>query len=155
MIVHPRNWFVWSTPNARVYQNVHLEVTVINNKTDSATAFGIICNRQKSTENFYYFAITPAGQYAIAKAVQGQSDLFITNDDKWASSDAITQNASSYRIGADCGNGVVTLYVDGQQIDSVSDTTYTSGGVALFTWSGDQPNSANVSFDDFVMTELP
>lgn len=154
MIVYTKNYFVWSTPNDQTYQNEHMEVKVTNNGTDSTTAFGIICNKQGATSNFYYVAMTPAGEYAIAKAVEGQSDVFLTNGDQWAASDAIAKNASSYRIGADCGNGSLTLYVDGQQIASVSDPTYTSGGVALFTWSGENANSTNVSFDDFVMTEL-
>ena len=155
MIVYTKNWFVWSTPNDQSYQNTHMEVTVNNNGTDSTTAFGIICDKQPSTSNFYYVAMTPAGEYAIAKAVDGQSDVFLTNNNSWASSSSINQNATSYRVGADCSNGTLTLYVDGQQIASVSDSSYTSGGVALFTWSGEEATTTNVSFDDFLMTQLP
>lgn len=155
MIVYTQNYFVWSTPNDQDYPDTHMEVTVINNGTDSTTAFGIMCHQQATNGNFYYLAMTPAGEYAIAKAAEGQQDIFLTNNDQWASSDLIAQDASSYRVGADCGNGTLTLYVDGQQIASVSDGSYTSGGVALFTWSGEEANSADVSFDDFLMTELP
>jgi hypothetical protein len=49
----------------------------------------------------------------------------------------------------------LTLYVDGQQIASVSDASYINGGVALFTWSGEEAVTTDVSFDDFLMTELP
>lgn len=155
VIVYTPLWFVWTTPNAETYQNVHAEVTVINNNTDSTTAFGIICNKQPSTDDFYYVTITPAGEYAIGKATDGQSDVFLTNNDQWSSSDAIPQNASTYRIGADCRNGQIVLYVNGAQIASVSDTSYTSGGVALLTWSGEESTNTNVSFDDFLLTELP
>jgi hypothetical protein len=155
MIVYSQNYFVWSTPNDQEYQNTHMEVTVLNNGTDSTTAFGIMCNQQEVADNFYYVAITPAGEYAIAKAAEGQQDLFLTNNDQWASSTLIPQDSDSYNVGADCGNGTVTLYVNGQEIDSVSDTSYISGGIALFTWSGEEENSADVSFDDFLMTELP
>ena len=155
MIVYAQNSFVWSPPNDQDYQNTHMEATVINNGTDSTTAFGLICNRQAAEESFYYFAVTPAGQYAIAKATQGDSDVFLTNDDQWASSPLISTDAPSYRVGADCANGRLTLYVDGQQIDSVSDASYTSGGVAVFTWSGEEATTTDVSFDDFLMTQLP
>ena len=155
MIVYAQNSFVWSPPNDLDYQNIHMEVTAINNGTDPTTAYGLICNQQAQAESFYYFAITPAGQYAIAKATQGENDVFLTNDDQWASSDLIPTEADSYRIGADCGNGTLTLYVDGQQIVSVSDAAYISGGVALFTWSGEEATTTNVSFDDFLMTQLP
>lgn len=156
MIVFTQNWFVWSTPPGdQDYENIHIEVTVINHETDPTTAFGIMCHQQAIDDSFYYFAITPAGQYAIAEASLAASDIFLTNDDQWEYSDFITPNAESYRIGADCVNGTLTLYVDGQQVDSVSDTTYTSGGVALFVWSGEEVASADVSFDDFLMTKLP
>jgi hypothetical protein len=155
MIVYTKNYFVWSTPNDQTYQDVHMEVTVLNNGTDSTTAFGLMCNQQTTDSNFYYVAMTPAGEYAIAKAVDGEKDLFLTNNDQWAASDQIVTNASSYRVGADCGRGTLTLYVDGQQIASVSDSTYTSGGVGVFTWSGEEATTTDVSFDDFEMTDLP
>jgi len=154
MIVYSQNYFVWSTPNTEDYQNLHAEVTVLNNGTDSTTAFGIICNQQDVNNNFYYVAMTPAGQYAIAKASDGQKDIFLTNEDSWAASDLIPKDAASYRVGADCGSGTLTLYVDGQEITSVSDTSYTGGGIALFTWSGEEATMTDVSFDDFLMTEL-
>jgi hypothetical protein len=155
MIVNTKNWFVWSTPNDEDYQSVHMEVTAINNDTDPTTAFGIMCNQQTVDDSFYYFAITPAGQYAIAEASLAASDVFLTNENKWEYSDFIKKNANSYRIGADCGNGTLTLYVDGQQVAAVQDDSYVSGGVALFVWSGEDATSANVSFDDFLMTKMP
>ncbi len=156
MKVFKNNHFVWSTPNDQSYQNVHIETTVINNDTDETTAFGILCDKQPGNNSFYYAGMTPAGEYAIVKSAEGQSDVFLTGNDQWSASDLIAKNASSYRIGADCGNGTLTLYVDGQKIASVSDATYTSGGVALFTWSGENPTKpTDVSFDDFLVTQLP
>lgn len=155
MVVFTQNYFVWSTPNDVDYENVHVEATAINNGTDATTAFGIMCNQQLVENSFYYFAITPGGEYAIAKAQTGLKDVFLTNNDQWGSSDLIPLNAASYRIGADCGNGTLTLYVDGQQIASVTDTTHGIGGVGLFTWSAEDATTTNVTFDDFVMTKLP
>src|SRR5215510_1936726 len=120
--IFKENYFVWSTPDDQDYQNVHIEVTVLNNNTDSTTAFGILCHQQTVTDSFYYFAITPGGEYAIAKAALAQTDVFLTNSDQWAKSDAIASNAASYRLGADCGNGALTLYVDGKQVATVSDS---------------------------------
>lgn len=150
------NYIVWTTPNDKDYENLHMEVTVINNGTDSTTAFGLICYQQHPiTDSYYYFAVTAAGEYAIAKASLALDDVFLTNNDVWAKSDLIAHDAASYRIGADCGNGTLTLYVDGQQIDSVDDTTYTSGGIGLFVWSGEDATTTNVSFDDYLLTKLP
>lgn len=154
MIVYTTNYFIWSTPNDEDYENVHIEVTVTDNGSDPTTAFGIICHQQAVDSSFYYLAMTPAGEYAIAKAALGQTDVFLTNNDQWANSDLITPQAGSYRVGADCGNGTLTLYVDGKQIASVSDTSYTNGGVALFTWSGEEASSTSVTFDDLVIKKL-
>jgi len=154
MLIFTKDFFVWTTPNNTDYENVHMEVTVTNNDTDPSTAFGLLCAQQAQEWSYYYFAITPAGEYAIAKAVTDEPDFFLTNDDQWAASDLIARNAPSYRVGADCGNGTLTLYVDGQQIDSVSDTTYSTGTVGVFTWSGKDVASADVTFDDFLVTSL-
>jgi hypothetical protein len=44
--------------------------------------------------------------------------------------------------------------VDGKQIASIADSTYTSGGVGAFVWSGEDVSNADVSFDDFVIKSL-
>lgn len=154
MSIFRENWVIWSTPNDEDYRNVRMEVTVNTSDTDPTTAFGFICAQQPKTWSFYYLAATPAGEYAIIKATDGESDVFLTGDGKWAASDLIADKAS-YRVGADCGNGRLTLYVDGQQIASVTDNTYGTGRVGLFAWSGDKAPSANVNFDDFLLTSLP
>jgi len=155
-IVFTENYFVWSTPDGVDYENIHMEVTVNASGTDSTTAFGFLCDMALSGSNGYYFAMTPAGEYAIAKSAVGQDDLFLTNNDQWGKSNSIGVQQDSYRVGADCGNGVLTLYVDGVEIDTVYDSTYTTGNVALLVWSGEEAGSiANVSFDDFVMSDLP
>jgi hypothetical protein len=149
-----QNYFVWSTPNDVDYENIHIEVTMINNNTPPTTAFGIMCHQQVISDSFYYFVVTPAGEYAIARASLAASDVFLTNNDQWAFSDAIAENAASYRVGVDCGNGRLALYVDGQQVAAVNDSTYTTGGVGLLVWSGEDAASADVIFDDFVITKL-
>lgn len=154
IIVYNKNWFVRTWPDAGIQQDVHLEVTAVNNGTDPFTAFGLICNQQTDEESFYYFAITPSRQYVIAKAAAGQEDVYLTNNDEWGESSLIAQDAPSYRIGADCGDGRLTLYVDGQMVDSVSDSAYTSGVVGLMVWSALEPTKTDISFDDFLMTKL-
>jgi hypothetical protein len=154
MFVAKDFWFVWSTPNAEQYENIHIEVTAKNDSADTTSAFGIICNMQ-ITDTSYYFAITGAGEYGIGRYTL-TDDVLLTNDGQWGTSDAVQSGLSSYRIGADCASdGSLTLYVDGQQVDSINDTTYSSGYVGLFTWSGEELNATDVTFDDFAVTSLP
>ena len=154
MQLFKKNWFVWSTADDEIYENVHMEITATNNDGESTTAFGIMCYQQEATASYYYLAMTPGGEYAIVLAADGETDIFLTNNDQWAASDLIEKNKSSYRIGADCGNGILTLYVDGQLIDSVSDSTYTDGVSGVFAWSGEDVDSADVSFDDYLLQSL-
>lgn len=154
-IIYKENFFVWSMPEKKTYSNIHVEVTAYDNSSDPNTAFGVMCNLEDGSSN-YYFAVTPSGLYAIAKSQETEEDLFLTNDDQWGTSDLIPQNQSSYRIGVDCASdGTLTLYINGAQIDSVKDTTYTAGRVGLMVWSADEPSASDVSFDDFEMTSLP
>jgi hypothetical protein len=152
-VVNKDLYFVWSTPNDQDYEKIHIEVTAINNSTDSAAAFGLICNLQL-TNTSYYFAVTDDGEYAIGLYTFA-GDTILTNNGQWNTSSLIKAGADSYRIGADCGNNTLTLYMDGQPVDSATDTTYTTGNVGLFAWSGEELNGTNVVFDDFVVTKLP
>jgi hypothetical protein len=148
------NYFVWSTPGMEDVGNIYVEAVAQNVSGESETAFGVLCNHQEE-DSYYYFAITSAGDYAIAKATEGQEDLFLTNNDQWGESDAIVTNAASYRIGADCAsNGRLTMYVDGREIASVTDSAYTRGEVGVLVWTGDQTN-AEIRFDDLAVLALP
>lgn len=155
MVISKRNWFVWSSPNSIAYRDVYLETTVINNDTDQYTVFGLFCNQQADGQSFYYLGISPAGQYAIARVDSGKLENFITNNGQWGYSSLIEPNAPSYHIEAACGNGVLSLSVDGQQIDTVTDTTYPSGRAGVFIWSAEQATRTDISFDDFLLANLP
>jgi hypothetical protein len=154
MQLFQKNYVVWSRPNDEDYENVHVEVTAINNDTDSTTAFGIFCFQQSEDWSFYYLAMTPAGEYAVIRATEGEDDVYLTNDGKWETSHLIPVNADTYRVGADCGNGTLKLFVLAPLIYSLHDSTYSAGHIGLFTWSGEDVASADVSFDDFVLTSL-
>lgn len=148
------NYFLWSIVGDEKYSGIHIEVTVKNNSTDEKAAFGVICNEGIPDTNKYYFAIRPDGGYAIALAAVAKDDVFLTNEDTWDTSEDIPVGASSYQIGVDCGEGVQTLYVNGKEIASVKDDTYTKGQVGLFAWTNEKESGVNVTFDDFVITEL-
>ena len=153
--VFKENWVVWTTPTGDIFSDTHTEVTARNNDGQSTTAFGIICDQQSDNSSYYYAVITTGGEYVIAKAEDGKDDTFFTNNQEWGTSSLIKQNQSSYRVGMDCGSGTLALYVDGELIDSVQDDTFTDGTPGIIVWSGDKAKSADVSFDDYIVTSLP
>ena len=145
---------VYSTPSDKDFQGVHIEVTVTPNKSDPSTGYGILCDQQVTGDAFYYFVIRNTGEYAIVRSAVAKDDVFLTSKNSWGTSKLIPTNASTYAIGADCGNGRLALYVNGAQIDSALDSVYTTGKVGLFAWSDKKANAVDVNFDNFVMTAL-
>jgi serine/threonine protein kinase len=154
MRVFRENWIVWSTPGGEYYQSLHAEVTARNNDGEPTTAFGILCHQQEAASSYYYSVVTPTGDYVIGMAKEGEDDVFFTNNGQWGASSFVASGAASHRVGMDCANGVLSLYVDGQLIDSAYDSTYAGGSVGLIIWSGANVSSADVSFDDFLLQSL-
>lgn len=153
MIVHTPYYMAWSSPDTEIYENVHMEVSVINDSTDPEALFGFTCNEQYLMNVFYYIGVSPDGYYAFIKSsLLEENAVFL----KEGTSTVISDNPSSMRLGADCAAGMMTLYVNGQQIDSVTDSEspYTSGLMGLFAASDDETSGVSVIFDDFLMTKL-
>jgi hypothetical protein len=150
MTVSTPFFVTWSTPSLEFIENVHVEVNVTNVSSDPDATFGIVCNEASNTNNFYYVGVSSNGYYAFIKSAIVADDVYL----KEGTSDVISASAGSMRLGLDCGNGVMTLYVNGTQIDTVSDSTYTSGTVGLFAATDDEVGGVDVTFDDFVVTKL-
>jgi len=66
------NYFIIGTPNSRGYQNVHMEVTVLNSSSTTGFWSDIACPK-----SFYYLAMIPAGGICITKRQPDQSDVFL------------------------------------------------------------------------------
>jgi hypothetical protein len=151
MTVNTPFYVTWSTPSLKVYENVHIEASVTNASTDPQAMFGIICDEMGATSNFYYVGVNSKGYYAFIKSTLTEKDVYL----KEGTSDVIASaSANSMRLGLDCSGGTLTLYVNGQKIDSVSDATYTSGGVGLFAANDDVAGGTDAIFDDFAMKKL-
>ena len=145
---------VWSTLISEDdFSNIHLEVTANRIKTSMSTEMGIKCYVQDLGDS-YSVKITSLGDYAIFQDFYKRQDVILTNNGEWSNSGLIKRNADSYRIGMDCGNNAITLYVDGIKIDTVYDATYKGGGVSLVVGSDSDTKETEVTFDDFEMEKL-
>jgi len=146
------NMKVYSSPNGTSYKDVHIETDAASTGSDSNAAFGILCNQQVISDQFYFGYVTPNGEYGIIKSVFIQDDVELTS----GTSDLIPHNAPSYTIGMDCAaDGTMTLYVNGQQVATASDTEYAGGTVGAIAWSGEVESGTTVSFDNYSITQLP
>ncbi len=150
--VVPANMKVYSGPNGTTYKDIHIEADAINQGSDPKAAFGVLCNQQVISDEFYFGYVTPSGEYGIVKSVFINDDVELTS----GTTDLISKDASTYRVGMDCAaDGTMTLYVNGQQVATASDTEYAGGMVGVIAWSGDVESGTTVSFDNYVITQLP
>lgn len=148
--IHEEDQFYWSTAEEDL-ENIHMEVTVRNTGEAADAGFGVVCNLVDD-QNFYYLGIGSDQLYVIAK-IEDDDFQVLGGEDQWSFSDDLALNADSYTVGADCGNGTLTLYVDGVEIASVEDSTFTHGNIGLFALTAKDPDT-EIRFDDLVVTKL-
>jgi hypothetical protein len=146
--VNDTEWFVWCNPDEN-FDDIHVEVTAKNTGGTGDTVFGVMCHFQEASSDFYYGGFTANGDYTIRLYdAANEEDIILAE----GTTDEIDADADSYKVGLDCANGEIALYLDGEQIDSADDDTYSSGDIGLFAWTGDDA-PAEIHYDDLVVTE--
>lgn len=135
-------WFVWAT-SGRTYQNVELEA-VSRAAGQSDNHYGLIC--RYDDQQFYYFAISADGYYAIFRSDEDGELLPLTGI-AMSRSSAIHTDGSDNRLLAVCEDAMLTLYVNGELVAQVEDETLSKGdvGLAAGTVGG---GGTSVWFDD-------
>lgn len=129
--------------------DVTVEVKATKAGGPDVNEFGIQC-RYQDGENFYFFVVSSDGYYAIGKAVDDEwTDI---GADQMQPSDAIRQGDATNTILAECQGDQLTLTVNGEQVASVTDSTFSSGDVGLIAGTFDQ-GGTDILFDDFVVRE--
>ena len=136
----------WAKPEGQSFSDVRVEVkaTKITGSTDN-NDFGVIC-RYKNPSNFYYFIISSDGYYGIQKMKNGS--LQWIDMDEMVPSDVINLGDAENQIRADCVGNELTLYINGQKIIKVTDSTFSEGNVGLIAGTFDE-GYTEILFDDF------
>jgi len=130
--------------------DVHLEVSAQNTGSASDVVFGLVCDFSISNDqaSYYFLGIGTDGYYMVGKYIDGNLTT-LTED----TNGSFTDETATYRLAADCSNGVQTLYVDGQQVASTADAALSNGDVGLFVGTDKQADAA-ATFDNFLATQL-
>lgn len=103
---------------------------------------GIIFRSQG--ENLYYFSISDSGTYYVAKWINN-IESFIRDS---TLSNYIKTGAATNRIGITFQGTKIDLYVNGNKIDTIYDSSLTRGDAELAVGSGQSAN-AHYHFDNF------
>jgi len=119
-------WFVWAT-SGRTFEDVEIEA-VARAAGQSDNHYGLVC--RYSDEQFYYFAISADGYYAIFRSNE-EGELLPLTGSAMLRSALIHTDGSDNRLLAVCRGTTLTLYVNGELVAQVEDETLAKGDVGL------------------------
>jgi hypothetical protein len=135
----------WANPGNESFNDTRIEVNATKRGGPDNNDFGIICRYLDATR-FYYAVISSDGYYGIMKMTDNGSMLI--GEDSMLESNTILKGAVTNHIRFDCIGDLLTLYVNGKQVDQQSDTNYTTGNVGLLAGTFDTPGT-DILFDNF------
>jgi len=138
----------WANPGLS-FSDVQVEVDATKTSGPDDNDFGLLC-RYQDTENFYAFLISSDGYYSIMKYSGGGSETL--GAEAMLSTDVVVQGEASNHIRADCVGESLSLYVNGQLLHTVTDSTFASGDVGLIAGTFDVTGT-DIAFDDFVVLQ--
>jgi hypothetical protein len=137
---------VVATPG-RTFRDVQVEADAARQGGPVQNLFGLVC-RSSQVKEFYFFAISSDGYYALGKAINGQVNLL--GQEMMAYNANILQGDGPNHLRLDCIGGTLTGYVNGQVVASSIDADLTSGEAGLVAGALDTPG-VDIAFDNFVV----
>jgi clostripain len=134
------------------YANQTLEDEFLIQATASYTGaldngYGLLFRVQvgEEADEFYTFRISGDGFYTVEKTENGELQPAID----WIASNLINQAEGEANVLAVEGRGdTYSLYINGRQVNTFSDTSYSGGTFGFIVDNYDSENPANFSFDD-------
>lgn len=148
ILIRGAHWQEWSLA-PETYGDVLLEVNATKVGGPDNNEFGLIC-RYQDAANFYGLFINSEGYYGIMRIQDDVQKRVGAEGSQW--SDAIVQGAGTNRIQADCVGDALTLYVNGTELISARDSTFSTGNVGVIAGSYSE-SGVDIRFDDFVLAE--
>ncbi len=151
--VQTSEYLLWSyLKGYRKVRDATIEVNAVARADGGAGQYGIVC-RAQPVDSFYVFFIGTDGFAQIGKYIRRNSAA-----ERWIplaqgyDEEIIGPPGSTNHIRADCVGTALTLYVNGQQLLSTTDTEFTKGQVGMLAFA-DTDASIDVLFDDFLLAE--
>ena len=148
MVVTAQHYNLWSF-SGHAYQDVRVEADATRMAGPLENLFGLTCRSR--ADNFYFFAISSDGYYALGKMKNGTTSLL--GQEMMAHSTAITLDTGINYLRFDCIGQTLTGYVNGQSVAIAEDADFPNGDAGLIVGTFDQPG-ADVAFDNFVVLKL-
>ena len=126
MQIDASQWFVWAA-SGRAYQDVTVDVKV-RSEGVADNHYGVFCRYTEG--EFYYFAISTDGYYAIFRR-DAEGELQPLTGDGMLRSSLIRLDGSENRIRAVCEGPQLRMYINGEQAAQVEDDMLERGDVGM------------------------
>jgi len=130
--------------------DVSIEVDAAKTAGPDDNYIGVIC-RYQDVDNFYFFAISSDGYAGIA--MFKAHAMSILSGSSFESSSAVNQGAATNHIRADCIGKALTLYVNGTQVSSITDSTFGSGGDVGLLARANGTSGVDILFSNLVVSK--
>lgn len=124
---------------------VDVDATVIETVKNGYDAYGIDCRLQSNGDG-YGFRITSDGYIAISLYSNSEGKTLVD----WTENSAIYTDGRANHIGAVCAGDTLQLWVNGEKVAETSDSTFSSGDIALSV-VGFNDGTVQVLFDNVVV----
>jgi hypothetical protein len=148
ILVNDSNWYYWSNPGKRSFNDVRMEVDVNKAAGPDENDMGLIC-RYQDKDNFYFGVIGSDGFYAVFKIKDGNETLIGMEEYGFDDKSIKTGNNANH-IRLDCIGSKLSLYANNTLLVEVEDTDFPEGNVGLLAGTYDTPG-VDVYFDNFVV----
>src|SRR5574341_1155513 len=139
---------VWSVAGPQLTDSI-VEVNAHTAGGTQNNLYGVIC-RHQDDDNFYFFAISADGYYAIGKLKDG--DIVMLSSQVFEHSDRIITGQAANHVAARCAVHTLSLIVNGSKLAEVTDEDFTEGKVGLIVGTFDDAPT-DVRFDDLLVTQ--
>lgn len=126
-------------------ENVHLQVQATRIAGPEDNRFGLIC-RYQDENNYYAFLVSSDGYYAVVKLLQGQT--FVLGSETMQHDGGLLPPGPTHILEAVCQGQQLTLRVDGLELASVTDSSFTRGDVGLIAGAFSEAG-VDILYDNF------
>ncbi len=150
MTVKIPNGRAWANPGKHFEGDIRIEVDANKISGEDDNDFGVICRYNSSSDsfNYYFFIISSDGFAVIGKVIKGTAEYI--SSEKMEPSDAIKQGTEINHLRVDCIGNRQTLYVNGEEVASTTDSSFSGGDIGFIVGTFDIPRT-EIVFDNLIV----
>jgi hypothetical protein len=139
--------YFFANPYQSFQNDVRIEVDATKIGGPDDNAFGVIC-RYQDMDNYYYFYISSDGYVGIGMNIAGMRTIISDSSGNLTSDSSINQGAASNHLRADCIGNTLTLFVNGTQVATATDSSFTTGGDVGLIATTYKVDGTDIMFDN-------